>query len=73
MNPMTNPSLQMREKLDNAEWRKSSYSSGGTNCVEVAVLDGGAIAVRDSKRPNGPSLILSAAQYGVWVEGIKRA
>ena len=32
-------------------WRKSSYSSGGENCVELADS-----AVRDSKDPDGPVL-----------------
>lgn len=36
-------------------WRKSSFSggggSGGGNCVEVASLGDGRIAVRDSKNP----------------------
>jgi Domain of unknown function (DUF397) len=33
-------------------WRKSSFSggnSGGDGCVEVAVLPGGEVAVRDTK------------------------
>ena len=35
------------------EWRKSSYSSTGTSCVELAgTLD----HVRDSKNPTGPVL-----------------
>ena len=32
-------------------WRKSSYSSGGGNCVEVASVGSGTVAVRDSKNP----------------------
>ncbi|MFE0379117.1 DUF397 domain-containing protein [Streptomyces inhibens] len=32
-------------------WRKSSYSSGGGNCVEVASIASGTVAVRDSKNP----------------------
>jgi hypothetical protein len=32
-------------------WRKSSYSGGGENCVELADS-----AVRDSKDPDGPVL-----------------
>jgi hypothetical protein len=40
------------------EWRKSSRSTGqGGNCVEVATL-APAIAVRDSKDPDGPRLTL---------------
>ena len=45
-------------------WRKSSYSSGqGGNCVEVAALPDGGIAVRDSKNPGGDVLYVSA---GCW-------
>jgi len=40
--------------LSSANWRKSSFSSGGGNaCVEVAVLPG-IVAIRDSKDPDGP-------------------
>lgn len=34
-------------------WRKSTYSGKDGNCVEVARLDGSAVAVRDSKAPHG--------------------
>jgi hypothetical protein len=37
-------------------WRKSSFSGTGTgNCVEVAVTVD-AVAIRDSKNPDGPHL-----------------
>jgi Domain of unknown function (DUF397) len=37
-------------------WRKSTFSGGGSgNCVEVAVT-AAAVAVRDSKHPDGPHL-----------------
>jgi hypothetical protein len=39
-----------------AEFRKSSYSGAQNNCVEVA-LEGGRLAIRDSKNPHGPVLI----------------
>ncbi|TYK49380.1 DUF397 domain-containing protein [Actinomadura decatromicini] len=42
-----------------ATWRKASYSSGnGGNCVELARL-GNTIAIRDSKNPDGPKLVLT--------------
>ncbi|TDC58525.1 DUF397 domain-containing protein [Actinomadura sp. GC306] len=47
--------------LRNAKWRKSTYTaSNGGNCVELAGV-AGAVAVRDSKDPDGPVLLLSRA------------
>ncbi|MBO2466160.1 DUF397 domain-containing protein [Actinomadura violacea] len=47
--------------LTNAKWRKSSYTgSNGGNCVELADA-AGAVAVRDSKDPNGPVLLVTRA------------
>jgi hypothetical protein len=47
-----------------AQWRKSSYSGGsGGNCVEVATNLPGLVAVRDSKNPGAPALLLTPAQW----------
>ena len=44
-------------------WRKSSRSdSSGGACVEVADL-ASAVAVRDSKDPDGPKLVFGAAAW----------
>ena len=49
--------------LSRAVWRKSTYTQPqGQNCVEVADLDTG-IAVRDSKDPDGPSLLLARESW----------
>jgi hypothetical protein len=44
--------------LSQAVWRKSSRSGQNGACVEVGTV-AGAIAVRDSKHPNGPKLLFS--------------
>lgn len=45
--------------LSRAVWRKSARSQPeGQNCVELASLDD-SIAVRDSKDPDGPRLLLT--------------
>lgn len=50
--------------LSHAHWRKSSRSAVGTNaeCVEIALIGAGA-AVRDSKNPTGPILVLPASAW----------
>ncbi|OQO94042.1 DUF397 domain-containing protein [Saccharomonospora piscinae] len=48
--------------LARLEWRKSSYSGGGNDCVEVAFTGDGA-AVRDSKNPGGGALRLSRREW----------
>ncbi len=58
--------------LSRAEWRKASRSSSnGGNCVEVARNLRGAVAVRDSKNPDGPKLIFPAAGWQSFTAGIK--
>lgn len=51
------------EILDNASWRKSSYSgTGGGDCVETADLDG-SILVRDTADRGGVVLSISPSAW----------
>jgi hypothetical protein len=53
-------------------WRKSSYSSDqGGNCIEVADLDTGGRAVRDSKDPTGPALMFTATEWVAFTTGVR--
>jgi Domain of unknown function (DUF397) len=58
--------------LHSATWRKSSFSGGnGGQCVEIADLAGGHRAVRDSKNPDGPTLIFTPAEWDAFVAGVR--
>ncbi|MFO7251140.1 MAG: DUF397 domain-containing protein [Actinomycetes bacterium] len=57
--------------LSGAGWRKSTRSQQSGNCIEVAAVSGGRIAVRDSKNPDGPALVVNAAEWAAFVSRIK--
>ncbi|MER0240799.1 DUF397 domain-containing protein [Streptomyces sp. HSW2009] len=57
--------------LKSAPWRKSTYSNGQTNCIEVADDHFGVMPVRDSKDPHGPALVFEAAAWTAFVTSIK--
>lgn len=53
-------------------WRKSSYSSAnGGACVEVARVPASAVAVRDSKDPYGPRLVVTPDEWRAFAAAVK--
>jgi hypothetical protein len=58
--------------LRDADWTKSSYSGPtGGNCVQLARLRGGGIAVRNSRHPDGPALIFTPAEWDSFLREAK--
>jgi len=57
--------------LASAQWRKSTHSGGGNQCVEVAQV-GAAVAVRDSKNPDAGYLAFDTAAWKAFVANAKR-
>ncbi|WP_030899905.1 DUF397 domain-containing protein [Streptomyces sp. NRRL F-5126] len=55
-------------------WWKSSRSDTGAQCVEFGIVDTSteAVAIRDSKNPTGPALLLPHAPVNGLVEALKR-
>jgi len=55
-----------------AEWRKSSRSGNGNNCVEVAtnLIRSSGVLVRDSKNPTGAVLSFSREEWLAFVGGV---
>lgn len=61
-----------RPDLSAAVWRKSSYSNGtGGQCVEVARVPSGPVAVRDSKHPVQGALVFASSVWCTFLEGIR--
>ncbi|NRQ33265.1 DUF397 domain-containing protein [Nonomuraea sp. NN258] len=55
--------------LDKAEWRKSTASGDNGQCVEVATNLPGIVAVRDSKDPQGPTLVFTRGEWRAFLKG----
>jgi hypothetical protein len=54
-----------------ATWRKSSYSEGDNNCVEITDELPGWIGVRDSKLgPDSPILVFTPAEWAAFTSAV---
>jgi len=53
-------------------WCKSRRSGPqGGNCVEIAQLADGQVAIRNSRHPAGPALVFSPGEWAAFVGGAK--
>jgi hypothetical protein len=57
--------------LQGAIWRKSRRSNSQGDCVELAGLPRGMIAVRNSRHPGGPALIYTRAEIDAFIRGAR--
>ncbi|CAM5367984.1 hypothetical protein GCM10010329_16060 [Streptomyces spiroverticillatus] len=53
-------------------FRKSSYSDAHDECVEVALNVPATVAVRDSKDPNSPLVLLAPTAWQAFAESLKQ-
>jgi uncharacterized protein DUF397 len=52
-------------------WRKSAASNPNGDCVELAPLPAGGVAVRNSRAPLGTVLIYTRAEIEAFLQGAK--
>ncbi|WP_322747722.1 MULTISPECIES: DUF397 domain-containing protein [unclassified Frankia] len=63
--------------LSRAAWRTSSFTGGAnggggtTECVEVAALADGRIAVRNSNHPDRGTVFFTRTEMDAWIKGAK--
>jgi hypothetical protein len=63
-------SLSVAE-LGDVTWRKSTASNPSGDCIELAALGGGAVAVRNSREPDGVALVYTPAEIAAFLAGAK--
>jgi hypothetical protein len=67
------PAVQngVRASSLDARWVKSRHSNAEGNCVEVASLIDGCVALRNSRDPDGPALVYTPAEVAAFLAGAK--
>ena len=58
-------------ELGEVRWLKSWHSNPNGECVELAALPTGEIAVRNSRFPGGPILLYTQAEITAFLAGAK--
>lgn len=61
----------LADRITHVIWRKSRASNPSGDCVELAALAGGDVAVRNSRDPRGPSLVYTRAEIAAFIRGAK--
>ncbi|MFD4554428.1 DUF397 domain-containing protein [Streptomyces sp. NPDC058469] len=56
--------------LSEAKWTKASASQANGDCVEVAFVIG-AVAMRDSKNPDGAVLVFTPGEWATFKSGVQ--
>ncbi|CAM5584928.1 DUF397 domain-containing protein [Streptomyces abikoensis] len=67
---MSHP-IRQEPNWNDLAWRKSSYSGHQTDCVQTADGVTGAVPVRDSKTPDGPTLVFPTGAWAAFLSHVK--
>ncbi|WP_435124463.1 DUF397 domain-containing protein [Actinacidiphila sp. bgisy144] len=59
------------DSIVDARWVKSTASAPKGDCVEVAKLANGDVAVRNSRHTKGPALVYTRSEFRAFVAGAR--
>ncbi|MFC6085991.1 DUF397 domain-containing protein [Sphaerisporangium aureirubrum] len=65
--------MDLNAELKSAPWRKATKSgSNGGDCLEIAPLPEGRVALRDTEAPHQPPFVVTATVWDAFVDGAKK-
>ncbi|GII96868.1 DUF397 domain-containing protein [Sinosporangium siamense] len=65
--------MELSDELKSAPWRKATKSASNQgDCLEVAPLSGGRVAIRDTESPEQPPFVVRASVWEAFVDGAKK-
>lgn len=65
-----NKNILLATDFPNVSWKKSSFSQGNSNCVQIARIDS-SIIVGDTKDQQGVVLSFTQQEWKAFVAGVK--
>jgi uncharacterized protein DUF397 len=71
MSDLTPAAVDQMTGAHEVRWVKSSLSLANGDCVEIADLPAGGVAVRDSKNPGGPVLRFTTSEWRAFIAGAR--
>ncbi|MER0449710.1 DUF397 domain-containing protein [Streptomyces sp. Edi4] len=60
------------DAIENAVWMKATASDAYNDCVEIARLPEGEVALRNSRFPAGPALIFTSSELAAFLDGARK-
>ncbi|WP_037969496.1 DUF397 domain-containing protein [Streptosporangium amethystogenes] len=65
--------MDLTAELNTAAWRKASRSgTNGGDCIEVAPLSQGRVAIRDTEAPDQAPYVVRGEVWAAFVDGAKK-
>jgi len=60
------------DAIEGVTWVKASASDSYANCVEIARLQDGQVAFRNSRFPSGPALVFTCSEMDAFLDGARK-